>query len=67
MWVVELEQIVPVALVEAGQRREDEDSLAVFYRGARRRDVVELVPNDGRRDTFSILAGSRLAEGRGGR
>jgi hypothetical protein len=47
MWVTELGQIVPVFLVEACQRREDQDRLLILDRRPRGRQVVHVVVYDG--------------------
>ena len=58
--VAELQQVFPVAVVEARQRCEDQDGLVVLHRGARGCDIVHVVMHDGRRGLWSVRFG--LAE-----
>ena len=60
MWVAELEEVVPVLLVELCQRCEDEDRLFVLYWRARVGHIVHVVMHDGRRGLWSVCFG--LAE-----
>jgi len=60
VWVAELEEVVPVLLVELCQRCEDEDRLFVLDWRARVGHIVHVVMHDGRRGLWSVCFG--LAE-----
>lgn len=64
MGVGQLQEVVPVLLVEAGHGGEEEDVLPVAQRVAGDGDIVEVVVGNGRRLWFP--SSGRLAEWRGG-
>lgn len=48
VWVVKLEEVLPVFVVEAGQRCQDQDALLVRNRVRCGCDIVEMVVDDWR-------------------